>query len=66
MEAYGSDATLICYGFFLQYLMKIRENYFGEYIHFRTLEEFSYNPEFIGPQFTHVRVSTSVKVSENI
>ena len=28
------------YGFFIRYLMKIKDNYFGDDIHFRTLEEY--------------------------
>jgi hypothetical protein len=41
MECFGSDVTFIAYGFLIRYLLKIRENYFGENIHFQTLEEYT-------------------------
>lgn len=41
MECSGSDVTFIAYGFLIRYLLKIRENYFGENIHFQTLEEYT-------------------------
>lgn len=48
MDCSGSDVTFIAYGFIIRYLLKIRENYFGENIHFQTLEEFSHK-ESINP-----------------
>lgn len=41
MECFGSDVTFIAYGFLIRYLLKIRENYFGENMHFQTLEEYN-------------------------
>lgn len=40
MRIYGQNFTLLCYGFVVDYLMTIRENYFGQYYHFKTTEEF--------------------------
>lgn len=41
LEVLGSDVSFIAYGFMIRYILKIRENYFGEYVHFQTLEEFT-------------------------
>lgn len=37
---HGRRLTLIMFGFFVQHLIKLKENYFGEHLHFRTLEEY--------------------------
>ncbi|OWB76337.1 hypothetical protein B5S32_g488 [[Candida] boidinii] len=34
------DTTLECYGFVVNYIMVIKENYFGDHIHFQTFNEF--------------------------
>ncbi|KAK9236575.1 hypothetical protein V1525DRAFT_433561 [Lipomyces kononenkoae] len=36
-----SSISLIAYGFLVRYLIKVRENYFGDNIHFKTLDEFT-------------------------
>ncbi|CAF9934486.1 MAG: hypothetical protein HETSPECPRED_009247 [Heterodermia speciosa] len=39
--AINGDSPRICmYGFLIRYFMKIKDNYFGEDLHFRTLEEY--------------------------
>ncbi|KAL8788770.1 MAG: hypothetical protein Q9195_007131 [Heterodermia aff. obscurata] len=39
--AINGDSPRICmYGFLVRYFMKIKDNYFGEDLHFRTLEEY--------------------------
>lgn len=40
MEIIGNGLRVAFYGFFARMLAKIKENYFGETIHFRTNEEF--------------------------
>lgn len=35
----GSSLKLHLYGFFVRYLLNLKDNYFGEYLHFRTVEE---------------------------
>lgn len=61
IEIDGSDATLIAYGFIIKYLMKIRGNYFGENLHFQTLEEYftnnNNNNENEPIRYKHERVS---------
>jgi hypothetical protein len=59
LEVDGSDVTFIAYGFILKYLMKIRENYFGEHAHFQTLEEYfnSANSANEPVKYKHERVS---------
>lgn len=37
----GDYVTLKCYGFIVRYLLSIRENYFGDNVHFKTFEEYS-------------------------
>ena len=39
LNVHGVSLELHLYGFLIRYLMKIKDNYFGEDLHFRTLEE---------------------------
>lgn len=39
LDVYGSGASAQFYGFVIRYFLKVKDNYFGEDIHFRTLEE---------------------------
>ncbi|KAK9367831.1 hypothetical protein V1509DRAFT_647370 [Lipomyces kononenkoae] len=41
MDISTSSISLIAYGFLIRYLIKVRENYFGDNIHFKTLDEFT-------------------------
>lgn len=64
LETSASDVTLLLYGFVIKYLMKIRENYFGEHTHFQTFEEFAQkdkdHPD--QPEFTHVKSDIDLDV----
>ncbi|KAK4506091.1 hypothetical protein PRZ48_004056 [Zasmidium cellare] len=40
MDIVGTGLSLKAYGFFVRQLVSIKENYFGDYMHFKTLEEF--------------------------
>lgn len=40
MNVIGTSPRCYLHGFLIRYFMKIRENYFGENMHFKTLEEF--------------------------
>ncbi|KAI5781462.1 hypothetical protein EDC01DRAFT_665825 [Geopyxis carbonaria] len=40
----GEDLELILHGFLLRYFLTIKENYFGENVHFKTLEEWQRTP----------------------
>ncbi|KAF2193291.1 hypothetical protein K469DRAFT_552091 [Zopfia rhizophila CBS 207.26] len=40
MDIRGSKLSLELYGFLVHHFMKIKDNYFGEDMHFKTLEEF--------------------------
>ena len=40
LNIHGKSLELYLYGFLIRYLMKIKDNYFGEDLHFRTLEEY--------------------------
>jgi hypothetical protein len=46
----GAGLELQLYGFLIRYIMKIKDNYFGEDLHFKTLEEYqrSINPGAAG------------------
>jgi hypothetical protein len=39
-DIHGSKFCLILYGFLIRQLMKVKDNYFGEDLHFRTMDEF--------------------------
>ncbi|CAI4210634.1 unnamed protein product [Parascedosporium putredinis] len=36
----GQSPTVTAYGFLIRYLLSLKDNYFGEHVHFRTLEEY--------------------------
>ena len=40
LDVHGASLTIILYGFLIRYLMKVKDNYFGDDIHFRTWEEY--------------------------
>lgn len=40
LNIHGMALKLHLYGFLIRYLMKIKDNYFGEDLHFRTVEEY--------------------------
>ena len=40
MDLHGTSPRIHAHGFLIRYLMKIKDNYFGDDIHFRTLEEY--------------------------
>ena len=41
MNCVGDEVCLIFYGFVIRYLFAVRENYFGDHIHFQTFDEFN-------------------------
>lgn len=40
LDISGSQLVFMAHGFFIEYIMRIRENYFGHAYHFKTTEEF--------------------------
>lgn len=40
IDIYGASLTVSLYGFLVRYFMTIKDNYFGDDMHFRTLEEY--------------------------
>ncbi|QIX00751.1 hypothetical protein AMS68_006268 [Peltaster fructicola] len=40
MDIEGKGFSIQAYGFLLRHLINIKENYFGDFVHFKTLEEF--------------------------
>lgn len=40
MDLVGYGLSLKAYGFLVRHLINVKENYFGDYLHFKTLEEF--------------------------
>lgn len=41
INAIGDNVSLIFYGYLIRYLFTFRENYFGDYKHFKTFEEYT-------------------------
>lgn len=41
INAIGDNVTLIFYGYLIRYLFTLRENYFGDFKHFKTFEEYT-------------------------
>ncbi|KZF23452.1 fermentation associated protein [Xylona heveae TC161] len=40
LDVRGQEFSIDLYGFLVRYLMKVKDNYFGDDIHFKTLEEY--------------------------
>jgi hypothetical protein len=44
LDVQGHRLTLELYGWLINHFMKLKDNYFGDYLHFKTLEEFQGHP----------------------
>lgn len=67
MEVYGDSARINLYGFLIRYLMKIKDNYFGEDLHFRTLEEYqAHIRDQNSPNRKHTNSLPHAKVSNDL
>jgi hypothetical protein len=40
LDVYGKSPSCYFYGFLIRYFLKVKDNYFGEDLHFKTLEEY--------------------------
>ena len=40
LNVHGESPRIVLYGFLIRYIMKVKDNYFGDDIHFRTFDEF--------------------------
>ena len=65
----GDSLRIYMYGFLIRYFMKIKDNYFGEDLHFRTLEEYkaqvaakAQNSEGTVDSVQHSKVSNDLDV----
>ncbi|KAF2136312.1 uncharacterized protein K452DRAFT_138538 [Aplosporella prunicola CBS 121167] len=48
LDIRGSKLILTLYGFLIRHFLKIKDNYFGEDMHFKTLEEYQETPQSKG------------------
>ncbi|RYO82814.1 hypothetical protein DL764_009553 [Monosporascus ibericus] len=50
----GQSPTLYLYGFLVRYFLQLKDNYFGDHIHFKTLDEYqqTLRPETNSPEST--------------
>lgn len=69
MDIYGDSPTVHLYGFLIRYFMTIKDNYFGEDMHFKTLEEYQAQMnedgkvvETAGNSLHHAHVSNDLDV----
>lgn len=68
LDIQGHRLTLELYGWLIKHFMKIKDNYFGDDLHFKTLEEFQGHPNNIlsrdgpGPDQQPVRLSNDLDV----
>ncbi len=44
LNIYGQSPTIHLYGFLVRYFLQLKDNYFGDYVHFRTLDEYQQTP----------------------
>lgn len=67
MEVHGDSARINLYGFLIRYLMKIKDNYFGEDLHFRTGEEYqAHIRDQNSPNRKHPNIIPHAKVSNDL
>ncbi|KAF2196775.1 hypothetical protein GQ43DRAFT_476026 [Delitschia confertaspora ATCC 74209] len=66
LDIQGSKLALELYGFLVHHFMKIKDNYFGEDMHFKTLEEFQELPSqghtVDGPNIQPTKISNDLDV----
>lgn len=58
----GNGLELTLYGFLIRYFMTIKENYFGDNIHFKTLEEWQNQKSEVAPPAKITAVSNDLDV----
>lgn len=64
LDLCGSSPNMYFYGFLVRYILKIKDNYFGEDIHFKTLEEFQEMSKSDDPSSTHNGSNPSAKSND--
>ncbi|KAH7385545.1 hypothetical protein DE146DRAFT_769584 [Phaeosphaeria sp. MPI-PUGE-AT-0046c] len=68
MDIQGHRLNLELYGWLVHHFMKIKDNYFGDDLHFKTLEEFqgipsvSFAVDGMGPDVPHTKLSNDLDV----
>lgn len=68
MDIQGHRLNLELYGWLVHHFMKLKDNYFGDDMHFKTLEEFQGLPSVtpaadgIGPNAQHIKLSNDLDV----
>lgn len=68
MDIQGHRLNLELYGWLVHHFMKIKDNYFGDDLHFKTLEEFQGTPsvpfaaDSMGPDVSHTKLSNDLDV----
>ncbi|KAI0599407.1 hypothetical protein F4775DRAFT_124962 [Biscogniauxia sp. FL1348] len=40
LDVMGQSPTVYLYGFIIRYFLQLKDNYFGDYVHFKTLDEY--------------------------
>ena len=63
LDIQGADVLFCLYGFLIHYYLQFKENYFGDYIHFKTMEEFQGLPH--GLNSSHTQMTEQEKPPSN-
>lgn len=67
LKVHGNSAKINLHGFLIRYFMKIKDNYFGEDLHFRTMEEYKAQVVGNGGQGTEIASSNQPsKISNDL
>ncbi|KAF2837223.1 hypothetical protein M501DRAFT_995767 [Patellaria atrata CBS 101060] len=66
LNIHGTNVRLTLFGFLIEQFMKMRENYFGDDMHFKTLEEFQWLREQGDYQETQDKLEKSSKRSNDL
>ena len=65
MTVNGLSPKIALYGFLVRYFMKIKDNYFGDDIHFRTLDEYKHQISRSAEEATEEAISTQHSRNSN-
>ncbi|ATY64569.1 fermentation associated [Cordyceps militaris] len=66
LNVYGQSPHVTLYGFLIRYLMLLKDNYFGETVHFRTVDEYQEQLQSQAQGDGDVRMQPPVKKSNDL
>jgi hypothetical protein len=66
MDLVGTGLSLMAHGFVIRRLLNLQDNYFGDYMHFKTLEEFQRAGEDTNAVMANIKVPSKPKAANEL